>query len=64
MARWIMRAVSCEDGNCPTFRQDADTGDWEIQGHNTDQGDAPAGESRVRIPDSAFRELIAQVQRG
>jgi hypothetical protein len=51
-------ADSCEDGNCPTFFEDTDTGDVWVQGYLPD-----GTETRVRIPRAAWNRLQSQLPR-
>lgn len=40
----------CSGGSCPTIYQDEDSGDYFVQGYNTDAVQTPDGESAVRLP--------------
>jgi hypothetical protein len=51
-------ATSCDDGSCPTFLRDPETGDVWVQGYLPD-----GSETRVRIPPAAWGRLLAQLPR-
>jgi hypothetical protein len=50
-------ATSCDEGNCPTFSRDTETGEAVIRGYLPD-----GTETDVRQPWEAFLRLVAQVR--
>jgi hypothetical protein len=56
----IAHSSGCEDGTCPTFFQDPNTGDVVVRGY--DLAD-PAIEHDVRIPAADWAFLVAQLPR-
>lgn len=49
-------ATSCDDGECPTIRQDTETGDVYVTGYLPD-----GTETAVRIPPAAWRRLRSEL---
>lgn len=56
----IAHSLGCEDGACPTFFQDSETGDVEVRGYDPAN---PAVERDVRIPAAEWAFLLAQLPR-
>ncbi len=54
----IAHSVGCEDGACPTFFQDTDTGDVLVRGY--DPKDLSV-ERDIRIPAAEWAFLVAQL---
>lgn len=57
---WTVLAHSrgCENGNCPTFFTDPETGDTHVRGYLPD-----GTEADVRIPATEWAYLVAQLPR-
>lgn len=55
----IAHSSGCEDGACPTFFRDTDTGDVVVRGY-TDAGCTT--EQDVRIPAAEWTFLTAQLR--
>lgn len=56
----IAHSSGCEDGACPTFLQDSETGDVLVRGYDPDN---PSVERDVRIPAPEWAFLVAQLPR-
>lgn len=57
-------AGSCDDGPCPTFYVDDQTGDVLVQGYLTDAAPPaglPSGEGVVRIDNAAWTTLLSRL---
>lgn len=57
-------AGSCDDGPCPTFYVDDETGDVLVQGYLTDATPPtglPNGEGVVRIDKAAWAKLLSRL---
>ena len=54
----IAHSVGCEDGACPTFFQDTETGDVLVRGYHPDD---PSVERDIRIPAAEWAFLTAQL---
>ena len=50
----------CEDGACPTFFRDSETGDVVVRGYDVTD---PSTERDIRIPASDWAFLVAQLPR-
>jgi hypothetical protein len=59
---WQQLAGSCENGPCPTFYIDDETGNVRVQGNRTTAHVAmPDHEDMIEIPAAAWRKLLSQV---
>lgn len=57
---WTVMARTCDDGDCPTFFVNSDTGAVRVRGYSPAD---PSVELDVEIPQQDWARLIAQTPR-
>lgn len=57
---WTVMATSCDDGDCPTFFVDEDTGAVRVRGYDPQD---PSRELDVEIPAQAWARLMRETSR-
>lgn len=56
----VLALSSCQDGDCPTFWQDDESGEVTVRGYDPT---STTGERDVTIPGPVWAQLVSQLPR-